>query len=336
MRVAGLVITLLGLSAVSANAQNAPMPITRAEAVQAALARGARIGVALADTGVAYGQLLTARALPNPTLSASYSKAIPRYHVTAELPLDYTWLRGTRVGAARAARQAARYRFEFERAAVALDADTTYTEALAALERARLSARNARDADSLRRMAVARRDAGDASDLDVELATVNAGRQANAAASDSLTLVTALIDLQAAIGLVDDQVMVAPVDSLTPPPVDSASVRAGTPLPVAAAEAAFTSAQLAARLQHRSVLGVPSVMFGFEAGDPTGADRGGKGGEGGAARPVETLADTVDRRKRLQRALGHDACSAANGTVTVTGMPCRNAPSGLSTTMRRR
>src|ERR687885_818787 len=275
MRVpAGLVFTLLGLSAASAEAQSAPMPITRVEAVQAALARGARIGIALADTTVAYGQLLTARALPNPTLSASYSKSIPRYHVTAELPLDYTWQRGTRVGSAQAARQAAQYRFQFERAAVALDADTTYTLALAALERARLSARNAQDADSLRRMAIARRDAGDASDLDVELATVNAGQQANAAAADSLTLVSALLDLQAAIGLADDQVTIAPVDSLTAPPMDSAPVPTGAPLSVAAAEAALTSAQLAARVQRRSVLGVPSLTFGFESGDPTGAEPG--------------------------------------------------------------
>jgi cobalt-zinc-cadmium efflux system outer membrane protein len=270
----GLAITLLGLAPISAAAQHAPTPITREQAVQGALTRGSRLGVALADTAVAYGQLVTARALPNPTLSASYSKSIPRYHVTAELPLDYAWLRGSRVGSAQAARRAAQYRFQFERAAVALEADTAYTQALAALARARLSARNAQDADSLRRMAIARRDAGDASDLDVELATVNAGQQANAAAGDSLTLVSALLDLQAVIGLADDQVMIAPIDSLTPPPVDSAAMSAGAPLTVAAAEAALTSARLAARLQRRSVFGVPSVTFGFEAGDPTGAESG--------------------------------------------------------------
>jgi cobalt-zinc-cadmium efflux system outer membrane protein len=123
-------------------------------------------------------------------------------------------------------------------------------------------------------MAIARRDAGDASDLDVELATVNAGQQANAAAADSLTLVSALLDLQAAIGLGDGQVTIAPVDSLTPPPADSAAVPAGSPLPVAAAEAALTSARLAARVQRRSVFGVPALTFGFETGDPTGSEPG--------------------------------------------------------------
>jgi cobalt-zinc-cadmium efflux system outer membrane protein len=268
------VVTLCELATLPAAAQDARTPLTRAQAIQQALTRGARLGVTRADTAVAFGQLLTARTLPNPTLSASYSKAIPRYHVTADLPLDFTWLRGTRVGSAQAARQAAQYRFQFERAAVALDADTLYTQALAAFERARLSARNAQDADSLRRMAIARRDAGDASDLDVELATVNAGQQANAAAADSLTLVSALLDLQAAIGLADDQVTIAPVDSLTAPPMDSAPVPTGASLSVAAAEAALISAQLAARVQRRSVLGVPSLTFGFESGDPTGAEPG--------------------------------------------------------------
>src|SRR5919202_362421 len=164
-------------------AQEAPAPVTRAEAVDAAVLRGARLALARADTAVAYAQLLTARALPNPTLSGVYSKDAPHYHITADWPFDYPGIRRTRMRAAEAGRLAARYRFEFERAAAALDADTTYTRALAALERARLSRRNARDADSLRAMVAARRDAGDASALDVELATVTAGQQANVAAA---------------------------------------------------------------------------------------------------------------------------------------------------------
>src|SRR3954470_8583306 len=50
-------------------------PLSRTEAVQTALDRGARIGVAGADVAVARAQLITARALPNPALSASYSKS---------------------------------------------------------------------------------------------------------------------------------------------------------------------------------------------------------------------------------------------------------------------
>src|SRR5437868_7053669 len=189
-------------------------PVTRAEAVGAAVTVGPRLAVAEADTAVALAALITARALPNPTLAASYTKDQPPYHSTLELPIDFPWLRGPRVGSASAARTAAQYHYSFQRAAAALDADTTYTRALAAREHARLSRRNAQDSDSLRRMALVRRDAGDASDLDVELATVNAGQQANVAATDSLEYVSTLFDLQTVMGVVTTEPEIAPADRL--------------------------------------------------------------------------------------------------------------------------
>jgi outer membrane protein, heavy metal efflux system len=252
-------------------------PISRAQAIDAALARGARLGLARADTAVAYAQLASARALQNPTLSASYSKATPRYHVIAELPIDYPGVRRTRIRTAQVGRLAALYRFEFERAAVALDADTTYTRAVAALERVRLSRRNAQDADSLRRMVVARRDAGDASTLDVELATVTAGQQANVAAADSLTFIAAVLDLQTVIGLPAERVAVLPTDSLTTPPPADGDLDAPppvAPLRVAAATAALEAAALGVRLQRRSIFNTPSIMAGFETGDPSGSEPG--------------------------------------------------------------
>src|SRR6266513_1088901 len=72
-------------------------PLSRAAAVGEAVARSPRSGILLADTASAFAQLLTARALPNPTLSAVYSKDTPNYHVTADFPVDYLWLRGLRV-----------------------------------------------------------------------------------------------------------------------------------------------------------------------------------------------------------------------------------------------
>lgn len=250
-----------------------PVSLSRADAVRAALERGPRLGIARADTAVAAAQLRTARAFQNPVLSLTYSKSAPQYHFVAELPLDAPWLRSSRVGSAQAGRSSAQYRFAYIRAAIALEADTTYTRALASMARARLSRQSAEAADSLRGMAIARRNAGDASDLDVELAAVNAGQQANAAASDSLALWQNLLDLQVAIGLTPDRIVVAPSDSLVLPSEDSA-MDAGTPLVVAAAEAALTSAELAARFQHQSALPVPAITFGFERGDPTGAEPG--------------------------------------------------------------
>ena len=191
--------------------------ITRQQAVEAAITRGARAAVARADTLVGAAQLISARQWDNPSLSASYSKSTPRYHEIIDLPLDITGARSARIRSAEATRLASQYRFRFERAAAALDADTTYTRALAALEHVHLARRNAKDADSLRRMAIVRRDAGDASELDVLLATVNAGQAANLAAADSLTFVSTLFDLQAVMGLDTSAVAVTPADSLTFP-----------------------------------------------------------------------------------------------------------------------
>lgn len=249
----------------------AQRPVSRAQAVEAAVTVGPRLAVAQADTAVALAALITARALPNPTLAASYTKDPPPYHSTLEIPIDFPWLRGPRIGSASAARTAAQYHYTFQRAVAALDADTTYTRSLAAREHARLSRRNAQDADSLRRMAVRRRDAGDASDLDVELATVNAGQQANVAAADSLTYESTLLDLQTVMGIVGTEPAVTPADSLgDPPPTDGDNAIPQTPtLEVAAAEQTLASARLGTALQRRSVWGTLAIIAGFDWGDPT-------------------------------------------------------------------
>jgi outer membrane protein, heavy metal efflux system len=240
-------------------------PMTRADAVAAALDRGARLGVARADTAVAGAQLLAARALPNPSLSASYSKSFPQYHVNADIPIDIPPLRSLRVRSAQIALDAARLRFQFARATIALDADTTYTHAVAARERLVLSRRNALDADSLLHMVERRRDAGDASDMDVELARVNAGQQENVAAGDSLTLTSSLLDLQAVLGMTAEQLTISASDSLSMPP---SAPNPGRTLNETAAAMSLESATLAARLQHRSIFSTPSIALGFENHDP--------------------------------------------------------------------
>src|SRR2546423_11147618 len=153
----------------------AQQPVTRADAVAAALARGARIALGRADTVAALGAARTARAFPNPTLAASYTKDTPNYHAVGELPLDLPWLRAPRIGAAEAAREAVRYQFAYDRAGILFDVDTTYTRTVAAAMHARLSRRTADDADSLLTIAQLRRDVGDVSELDVRLAAGNAG-----------------------------------------------------------------------------------------------------------------------------------------------------------------
>ena len=251
----------------------AQQPVTRAQAVAAALARGARVALGRADTAAATGLARGARAFPNPILSASYTKSVPQHHAIVDWPLDLPWLRSARIGAAESARDAARYGFAFERAAIRFDVETTYTRALAAAAHARLSRRTALDADSLLTMARLRREVGDVSELDVRLAAVNAGQLENSAVDDSLAAVDAVLSLQLAMGLPGEAPTITLADSLAPR-TDSVAMAAGTPLlPVSQATASLRAAERALTFVHRSLF-APSFQVGVEGRDPTGAEPG--------------------------------------------------------------
>jgi hypothetical protein len=112
-RLARIARRALGLCIVAGGSLCAQQPVTRADAVAAALARGARGALGRADTTFAAGVLGTARAFPNPSVAASYTKDVPHQHYIADLPLDLPWLRSPRIGAAASARDAARYGFSF-------------------------------------------------------------------------------------------------------------------------------------------------------------------------------------------------------------------------------
>jgi cobalt-zinc-cadmium efflux system outer membrane protein len=113
-----------------------------------------------------------------------------------------------------------------------------------------------------------RRDAGDAADMDVELARVNAGQAANIAAADSLTWISELLDLQAVLGIASDELQVNATDSLAAPPSPATGGQAVT-LNEAAANLSLESAQLSERLQRRSVWSQFSITAGIETGgDP--------------------------------------------------------------------
>lgn len=243
--------------------------VSRADARDAALLRGARGAVARADTLAAAGLLHGARLYPNPSLGATYTKDTPHYHVIADVPLDLPWLRSARIGAAARASDAARFRFAFERAAIRFEVDTTYTHALAARAHADLSRRTAQAADTLLAMARLRRSVGDVSELDVRLAEINAGQMTNAAADDSLASVATLLAVQLAMGLAADSQTIALTDSLTPPADTAVPVAAGEPFRVAAAQADLRSQEHAVSLAHRNAFPAPSLQVGVEFGDPS-------------------------------------------------------------------
>ena len=266
-------LTLAG--GITAHAQQ--VRVSRSDVVSAAVARGPRLAVARADSAAAGAQVRLARQFENPVLGLSFTKSYPQQHYAVDVPLDYPWLRGARIGSAQAGLGAATYRFAFEGGAVAFDADTTFTRALAGAAKAALSRRTSLDADSLLSIARLRRDAGDASELDVQLAVVNAGQLANAAALDSMEAVSSLLAVQAVMGMKADAPTIVLGDTLEAPRATALGGGAGsttTPLLVAAAEEDVRAAELAVTLERRRLFAAPALSLGFEAKDPTAPDQG--------------------------------------------------------------
>jgi cobalt-zinc-cadmium efflux system outer membrane protein len=296
-----LLLTLVGGTPLSAQRL-----VTRRDAIETTLAASPRIALARADSAAARARALTARAYPNPSVSGSYSKSTPQGHVVFDLPLESPRLRGARIGAARASTRAARLQFLSERAAAIVEVDTTYTQALAAEARFKLARLTALEADSLRRLTMAQRDAGDASDLDVDLATITAGQLSNTASTDSLTYMSAVLTVQTLMGLSADTVIIALADSLRLLPLDTVATLAGggdalstTPVAlgipavanaagapsaspaasaltpsIAAAEATVQAAELSLLRERRSVFPWPALSVGVEFHDPTGSETG--------------------------------------------------------------
>lgn len=261
-------VALMVSSALVARTAVAQQAVSRADAARAAVTRGPRLGVARADSAGAQAGVALARQFDNPIGSVSYSRAAPTQHYGLDIPLDFPWLRRSRIGAAQAAADGASVRFAFEREAVAYDADTSYTRALATASRARVSARTARDADSLLTLAKLRRDAGDGSELDVQLAMVNAGQQANAAANDSLASIGALLAVQAVMGMAATAPAIALSDTLELVRTGTAA-EGGTPLLIFAAEQDSRAADLSLALEKRRLFAVPMLTLGVDSHDPS-------------------------------------------------------------------
>lgn len=273
---------LLGCGLAHAGAQQLPSlaAITRDSAISLALVHGSRAAIANATARSAAARVREAGAFANPLLSASYSKSLPQYHASVDFPLDFLTLRGLRVASARSSSEAAQLRLAFERAAIRLDVDTSYTIASARYARARLSLRNAVDAESLLTIAAVRRSAGDASDLDVDVARISAGRARNVAVADSQAAVAATLELQQVLGLSASRRTIAIADSLDVPRVDTIITRdstdaiRATPLSVAAAQQDLLAANQTLALERRNVWSGLALQAGVENHDPTGAEPG--------------------------------------------------------------
>ena len=243
----------------------AQQPVTLDEALRAVLGSPRAAGAA-ADSAAAAARLRTAREYPNPALALDYTKSPPTRHVELEQPIEYPWVRSARIGGAQLGAVAAALRAEIERSRIRYHLTAAYVEAASTRAIVALSRQNVVDGDELVRIAVVRRDAGDASDLDVQIAQVNAAQLHSRLITDSIAFLSATLRLQSAMGLPVDSVTVTPADTLIAPAVVPAPQRLG----VSASE---TEARAASRLlsaQLRSRLPSPAVRVGFEQGDPEG------------------------------------------------------------------
>jgi outer membrane protein, heavy metal efflux system len=261
-------LAMVGVAARPAGAQTL-QAVSLHDAIDATLTRGTRVAVARADSSAARAGLVGAREWQNPTVNFQYTRDEPHYHGFLEIPLDYPWLRGPRIAGAERAAQSASYTFALEQAAARFDAETSYVRALASVAHDSLSRVNRVVADSLRQLAIVRRDAGDASDLDVELATVNAGQAANFSASDSLVKIAAVPGLQDVMGMRSDAVVIALSDTLAVPALTPPAHSGAATLSVAAAQETVHSDEAAYKVASRGAWAAPQLSLGLEGGDPT-------------------------------------------------------------------
>jgi hypothetical protein len=112
--------------------------------------------LAIADTATAFAQWRVARMFENPVITAEYSKSVPQYHFTLDVPFGYPGSAG---------REWPRRKRRERRCDIGMRSSvrrshstrTRRTRALAAQEKLRLSRRNAIGADSLRRSPCATR-----------------------------------------------------------------------------------------------------------------------------------------------------------------------------------
>ena len=266
IRLPGACLVWAALYLAGSHPAAAQLPVSEQEAVQTALQRLPRLGAARADSAAAGAALRTAAEYPNPALALGYSKDAPNYHLELEQELEYPWVRVPRIQAARAALRAAALRVEITRARIRYDVTAAYAAAAAARQIAALSVQQAASGAELLRIARARRDAGDASDLDVDLAAVNAAQLLSALLADSLQLTAATLELQGAMGLPVDSPRIVATDTLPATfaaPADSA-------LAVAAGEAERTAAERRLAEQRRGRIPAPALRVGIEQGDPSG------------------------------------------------------------------
>lgn len=144
------------------------------EAVSIALWNNAAFQEILADLGISRADLIQAGMLPNPTFSMLFPISTKPLELTVKYPFEVLWLRPRRVAAAK---------IDYERTAQRLvqsgldlirDTRVAYSDLGLANQRVKLSEASLKLSQEIARLAKTRLEAGEASELEVNAASVDA------------------------------------------------------------------------------------------------------------------------------------------------------------------
>jgi outer membrane protein, heavy metal efflux system len=248
----------------------APDTLTLAEALARARTSRGQVVAASARVAAARAAYRVAGAVPNPTVTYSYSESFPSHHLLVDQPLDWLLRRGhdrasARFGIGSALADSSRTMADQERqvrvafyTARAAQAAETLTIAQSAL------------ADSVARIGAARLRAGDISLLEAEQGQAEAARVRQSLSSAREGSRVATSDLAAAVGA-DPARPPAPVGALDAG-LDHPPARAVTIEQVPAVRAAIADSGAAAALARSTSVGnipLPTLQAGAEWEDPS-------------------------------------------------------------------
>jgi outer membrane protein, heavy metal efflux system len=241
--------------------------ITLPEALALARAHRAQAQAAAARVTAARAGIQTASAIPNPTISYSYTESAPTNHLTVDQPLEWVLRRNSDRAAARAGVSRAVADSALTMISLLRDVRTAFWRATAGQLSRVLVEDQATQADSLAHVAEARYRAGDISLLEWQQAAQEAARvhQDVSRAREDARLSS--LDLAYAIGVDHAPIPVGRLDAgLDIQSGDSVDSQSLPSVRFAVADSAAAAA--AARSASRARVPLPTIQAGAEWGDP--------------------------------------------------------------------
>jgi len=271
-------LALVHVPLASATAQQAPPPLTLAQARAAAFRDSPRLASARAALEAALARARQAGALTNPTLSYGYEQTAVGNErnsqmITAlEQPLELTGVRSARQEAARWLAEGTAADLGAARAEVAFEATQAYALAQAAGERLALAERAAAAFDRAQRVTGARLAAGDVSGYEARRVRLEGARYAAVRSEAALARRTAYLALATLTGMPPDSLAatgLVPLESQPPAPAlldrDSIVTLALQRRPeLRAGEAQVAAAQANARAAGRERIPLPIISAGWK------------------------------------------------------------------------